>query len=197
MAHRFKIKGTKDFLVMAVFCAFLCIWSIKDAWFPSPKVLKKHPQEIEAAFTLSGTVTEVGVRVGNEIHGRVLLAKIGDTKYKKLVGEAEEAFESAKRSGETAQAETKLEALKIARDNLMACSLYNTDLLRKESHGETIALKGKVLRVLVKPGDSVEAGDPILVVNPGDSFYGFNQVLAVLTGIGFIVAMILHVFAAR
>ncbi|MBI9020041.1 MAG: hypothetical protein JEZ10_02135 [Verrucomicrobia bacterium] len=43
---RFSIKGTKDFLVMAVACGFLCLWSIRDAWFPTKKILEKHPQSV-------------------------------------------------------------------------------------------------------------------------------------------------------
>jgi multidrug resistance efflux pump len=192
---RFNIKGTKDFLVMAVFCAFLGIWSIRDAWFPAEKVLKKHPPEIAAAFSLSGAVKSIPVQVGQEIAGKVVLASLYDEAHRAAVTEAEAAFEAAK-AVKDPSVEEKLNALMTARQALEACEVKNTDITWESSHGKE-TLRGTVTRILVQPGERVEAGAPVLMVKPVDSFYAFNKTLAVLSLIGVIVALIFHRIASH
>lgn len=192
---RFKIKGTKDFLVMAVFCAFLGIWSVRDAWFPTEKVLKKHPPEIAVAFSLSGAVKTIHVQVGQEISGKVLLASLYDEAHRAAVTEAEAAFEAAKAVKDPA-VEEKLDALMKARADLEACSVKNTDVTWESTHG-TESLHGTVVRILVQPGETVEAGVPVLTIKPVDSFYAFNKTLAVLSLLGVIVALIFHRIASH
>ena len=63
--RKYNIKGTNDFLVLALILFFLCLWAIKDAWYPSAKVLKKHPREVVAAFDARGSVGEILVDVGD------------------------------------------------------------------------------------------------------------------------------------
>lgn len=192
---RFNIKGTKDFLVMAVFCGFLCIWSIRDAWFPTEKVLKKHPREIPVAFSMGGAVKSISVKVGQEVSGKVVLASLYDDVYRAAVTEAEAAFEVAKKVKDPA-VEEKLNVLMKARADLKACTIESADFTWETTHGVE-ALRGTVVRILVQPGEKIEAGAPVLTIRPVDSFYAFNKTLAVLSLIGAIIALIFHRIASR
>jgi multidrug resistance efflux pump len=192
---RFKIRGTKDFLVAAVVCGFLCAWSIRDAWFPTEKVLKKHPPEIPVAFKMSGAIKNIPVKVGDEVLGKTVLANLYDDGYLAKVAEAEIAFEAAKTAKDPA-VEEKREALMKARTDLKACTVENTDVTWMTTHGEDV-LRGTVTRILVQPATQIEAGVPVLMVKPVDSFYAFNKTLAALTFIGMIVALVFHRIASR
>jgi len=191
---RFIIKGTKDFLVAAVFCGFLCIWAISDAWFPSAKVLKKHPLEVPVAFTVHGVVKEIPVKVGQEINGEVVLATLYEDTHRTKLAEAEAAFEAAK-AAKDPSVESQLEALIQAKKDLEACTLKNTDILRTTSHGEE-KLRGTVVRILAEPSTVVEPGVPVLTIKPVDSFYAFNKTLTVLAFIGTIASLIFHRIAS-
>lgn len=193
---RFNIKGTKDFLVMAVFCGFLCLWSIRDAWFPTKKVLEKHPQRVEVAMKVSGVIKSLPLPPGHEITGEMVLAEIYDEAYRKAAEEAELAFNVAKETLDEEIVEEKLNELLVARDNLKACVLKNTDLTQKTSHGEDV-LRGEVLEHLVEVATHVDAGTPVLAVRPQDTFYAFNKTLALLTFAGLIVALFFHRVANR
>ncbi len=192
---RFNIHGTKDFMVAAVFCGFLCIWSIRDAWFPTEKILKKHPQEIPVAFKVHGVVKHIALQPGEEINGKVVLASLYDEGYRAKVAEAEAVFEDAKKNKDPA-VEGKLAVLRQARDDLAACIVENTDVIWMTTHGEDI-LRGKVVRILVQPGAQIAAGSPVLTVNPVDTFYMFNKTLAVLTFTGMIFSLVFHRIAAQ
>jgi multidrug resistance efflux pump len=192
---RFSIHGTKDFLVMAVFCGFLCIWSIRDAWFPSQKVLKKHPPEIPVAFKMSGVVKDIPVKVGQEIAGKTRLASLYDDAHRAIVTEAETVFEAA-RTTKDPLIEEKQAALMKARADLDAYTVENTDITWTSTHGEE-TLRGTVTRILVQPATRIEAGVPVLMVKPVDSFYAFNKTLAALSFIGVIIALVFHRIASR
>lgn len=192
---RFNIHGTKDFMVAAVFCGFLCIWSIRDAWFPTEKVLTKHPREIAVSFKASGVVKHIAIQPGDEIKGSVTLASLYDEAYRAKVAEAEAAFEAAK-AAKDPSVEKKLDALMQARADLEACTVENTDITWKSSHGEE-PLRGKVARILVNPATHIEAGAPVLTVSPVDTFYMFNKTLALLSFMGMIVSLLFHGIASR
>ncbi len=193
---RYKIKGTKDFLILAVFCGFICIWSIRDAWFPTKKILKKHPLEIPVAFNVSGVVKSIPVSVGDKIDGKVILASIYDTNYREKVTKVEIELEAAKKEN-TPTAKETLNVLLQARTDLDACTLQNTDIIWTNSHGEAGALQGEISRILVEPATRVEANEPILMINPHDSFYLFNQSLAIFSFIGVIISLIFHWLASK
>ena len=65
--RNYTVKGTKDFLVMALICFFLCLWASKDAWFPSSKVREKHPRRVEVAFSVDGAIKEFHVAEGDHV----------------------------------------------------------------------------------------------------------------------------------
>jgi len=191
---RFNIKGTKDFLVMAVFCAFLCLWSVRDAWFPSKKVLEKHPQTVEVAMEVSGVMKSLPLHPGEEFAGAVVLATIYDDSYREALALAEAEFTEAKEM--RVGVEVALEKVLAAREALKACSLRNTDIIMETSHGED-ALQGKVLEHLVKRATHVDAGDPVLLVQPKDTFYAFNKSLALFSFMGLVVALVFHRIASH
>jgi multidrug resistance efflux pump len=190
-----QVKGTKDFIVAAVFCGFLCVWSIRDAWFPTEKVLKKHPQEIAVPFKVPGVVKDILVKPGDEVKGKVSLASLYDDGYRDKVTEAEAVFEAAK-AAKDPDVEEKLNALRKARADLDACIAKNTDVTWTATHGEEV-LKGTVARILVEPSTHLEAGAPVMTIKPEDTFYLFNKTLALLTFFGMIVALIFHGISAR
>jgi multidrug resistance efflux pump len=192
---RFNIKGTKDFIVAAVFCGFLCVWSIRDAWFPTEKVLKKHPREIAVSFKIPGVVKHVSVQPGDEVKGKVVLATLYDDAYHAKVKEAEVAFDAAKTIKDP-ETEKKLAVLLKARETLEDCTLENTDVTWKTTHGDE-PLRGVVVRVLAEPATLLEAGAPVLTIAPVDTFYVFNKTLAILTFIGMIVSLVFHRIASR
>jgi len=191
---RFNIKGTKDFLVMAVVCGFLCLWSIRDAWFPTKKVLEKHPQSVPVSMKVPGVIKSLPLKPGEEIHGEVVLAQIYDDSYRKAVVAAEADFEKAKESREGV--EEALEKVLAAREELKACILKNSDILIETSHGEDV-IRGIILEHLVTRSTPVEAGEPVLLIEPHDTFYMFNKSLAVLTFFGVVVALVFHRIASR
>ena len=152
--RRFTVKGTKDFLVAAVFCGFLCIWSVRDGWFPTRKILQKHPREFPVAFSVSGVVEQIAVGEGEEFGGKVLLASLYEQPFRAAVQEAEAALKAAAER-EDSDLNAKVAAMQQARADLDACTLENTDIVRSTTHGDE-PLKGKVLRVLVRPAEKVE-----------------------------------------
>jgi len=189
-----RIKGTKDFLVMAVFCTFLCLWSVRDAWFPTKKVLEKHPLSVEVAMKVPGVIKSLPIKLGEEFAGDVALATIYDESYRKALTRAEDEFAAAKEAH--SGVEEALEKVFSAREELRACTLRNTDIMIETSHGED-ALQGKVLENLVTRSMPVEAGEPIILIQPKDTFYMFNKSLAILSFFGLIVSLFFHRVASR
>ncbi len=189
-----RIKGTKDFLVMAVFCAFLCLWSVRDAWFPTKKVLEKHPQSVPVSIKVSGVIKSLPLKPGDEFQGESVLVSIYDESYRKAVVAAEAEFATAKEKRE--RIDEALEKVLAARENLKACVLKNTDITQQTSHGED-ALRGVILEHLVERSASVEAGEAVLLVEPHDTFYLFNKSLAVISFLGLLASLFFHRVASR
>lgn len=180
---------------MAVFCGFLCVWSIRDAWFPTEKILKKHPREIPVAFKVSGVVKQIFVKPGEEIKGETALAGLYDETYRAKAAEAEAVFEAAK-AAKDPSVEEKLDALMRARADLAACVIKNTDFTWKTTHGEDI-LRGTVFRIAAEAATHLDAGAPVMTIAPYDTFYQFNKTLSILSFIGMIAALIFHRIASR
>ena len=144
---------------------------------------------------VSGVIKSVPVEVGDEITGAVILATIYDSAYQKAFDQAEAAFKDAEKNDVDAASE-KADLLLQAKADLDACTLRNTDV-EITLHGLDGVLHGIILERLVYPSSTVNAGDPILLVRPPDTFYAFNQTLAVLTFLGFIVSLIFHRMASQ
>jgi hypothetical protein len=190
-----KIKGTKDFLVVAVVCVFLCLWSIRDAWFPTQSILKKHPLTYSVVSKTSGVVQSVPVHPGQKIGGSMVLVELAVSSHQRAVDEAEAAYTAAKES-EAPDKSEKLAALHKAKEALLACKIRNTDFTLETTHGEE-ALNGKVLEIFARPAVPIEAGEVLMTVEPHDTFYIFNKTLAVLTFLGAGIALFFHRIASK
>ena len=99
--RQYRVKGSNDFLILAAIFFFLGIWAVKDAWFPSDKVLKKHPLQTTAAFSVSGTVGEVNVAEGDSVGEGAPLAKLRTEKAQTRFDQAVDEYASAKAEYET------------------------------------------------------------------------------------------------
>lgn len=195
-SNRFnQVKGTKDFLVAGVVCAFICLWSIRDAWFPTEKILKKHPLEFPVTIEVSGVVQDIPVDVGDEVGGKSPLLILNSAHLEEAVAAAEQAYKDAKGSGHDVLKE-KLDVLMKARDDLDRATVTADDFILKTTHGED-PLHGKVLDILVEPATEVEAGDTVMLVKPKDTFYIFNKTLSVLMFAAAAVFLFFHRVASK
>ena len=78
MARKVKVKGTKDFLVFSIGLALLGAWALKDGWYPSPSVLKKHPHSIEVSYEGRGIVTQVRAQPEQNVSKDEMLMVVRD-----------------------------------------------------------------------------------------------------------------------
>lgn len=209
--RRYNIKGTNDFVVLAAIFFFLCLWAVKDAWYPSEKVLKKHPLEVVASFETDGSVDKVLVSVGDTVGEEQVLAqlrsdkvaadyekaKVDYTEKKKKYVMMDQARKNAEKNGiseagyndiitsiEKSQAEMD-EALKLV-----------TELKAQIDSGELKSTtKGKVKEIMVDTHTVVKAGDPSIIIDPKDHFYLFNKSLAIFSFFAFWTFLAIHIFA--
>ncbi|WP_372794182.1 hypothetical protein [Pontiella sp.] len=209
--RRYNVKGTNDFIVLAAIFFFLCLWAIKDAWYPSEKVLKKHPLEVVAAFEADGSVEKVYVSVGDAVAEEQLLAKLRTDKFaveyekaktdytekKKKFAMMDHARKNAEKNGvsengyaeiiagmETAQSAMN-EALRVVTD---LKAQMDASVLKTPS-------KGVVKEVKMETHTLVKAGDPVVVINPKDHFYLFNKSLAIFSFFAFWIFLAIHILA--
>jgi multidrug resistance efflux pump len=210
--RKYNVKGTNDFLVLGLIFFFLCLWAIRDAWYPSEKTLKKHPLSIDASFETAGSVGEVFVEVDESVAPDQVIATLRTDKM-------EEEFEEAKnRYTETKDKNMAMQlALKNARANgasnagiqeisdsassaktAMDEALEKVTELRKTMDLSELKSpsKGKVLEVKAGPHSMVEAGETVIVIDPKDHFYLFNKSLAIFSFFAFWIFLIIH-FLAR
>lgn len=190
-----KVKGTKDFLIAAVFCGFVCLWSISDAWFPTKRVLEKHPQEFAVTIGVSGVVQDIPVEVGQVVGGEQVLLQLNPEHFEEAVVAAEDAYKAA-RGGDEDVLEEKRRALLDARETLNAATVSCDQFVLETSHGES-PLHGKVLEILTEPATEVTAGDVVMMVQPKDGFYLFNKTLSVLMFVLTAVFLFFHRVASK
>ena len=187
--RRYNVKGTKDFIVLAGICFFLCLWAIKDAWYPSPKRLADHPQRVEVSFSVDGTIKEFHVGVGDPIvtpkdgHEPTLLVSLNDLALQKEFDTKKASY--VELSDGSPEKEKLLKELGELKAQLEALTLYCPELGKEKG--------GKVSELLVVRYDTVKAGDPVMVIEPGQGFYLFNKSLAIITFFAFWAFLGVHV----
>lgn len=76
MARRYTVEGTNDFLIAAVCLLGLGIWAVKDGWFPSPKVLEKHPHEVAVVSPVDGIVADLNAVAGMNVSTNHVVARV-------------------------------------------------------------------------------------------------------------------------
>ncbi len=52
MARNYDVKGSKELLYWSIGLFLLCIWAVRDGWFPPPSKILRHgpPEEAEGTF---------------------------------------------------------------------------------------------------------------------------------------------------
>jgi multidrug resistance efflux pump len=197
--REYHVKGTKDFIVLAGIFFFLCLWAVKDAWFPSPKVMNKHPQQIVVAFETGGTVEKVRVDVGDTVSEKMVLAQLRSDRIAVEFDEAKDAYTEAKntyaslRSNLPAADAADIDAAKEAMAQALAkveelrVALDSTELLSPS--------KGEIMEAHIATHSLVEAGDHAFLIDPKDHFYLFNKSLAIFSFFLFWVFLAIHVLA--
>jgi multidrug resistance efflux pump len=209
--RKYNIKGTNDFLVLAGIFFFLCLWAIKDAWYPSEKVQKKHPREIPVAFEVDGSVQTVHVAVGDGIGETQLLAELRDDKKKVEFETVKEEYTEAKKDyamkehvlnnarkngasdGGIAELEQSLAAAKTHMDE----TLVQVTELRVAIDASSLKApsKGEIKEVKIMTHTMVKAGETVMVIDPKDHFYLFNKSLAVFSFFAFWIFLAIHILA--
>lgn len=208
--RQYKIKSNKDFLIFGCVFFFLCIWAIKDAWFPSDKVLKKHPREIVSSFEMAGQLAKIHVEEGDFVKENSVMAELSSTeleaelsakktayaKERKSIQILELAIKNGIQNGATKASIDDMRNRKIQAEGKME-ELHNSVNLLKDRQEKTelIAEKnGTVLNVYVGERIQIEAGDPIIKIHPQDNFYVFNQSLAIFSFFASIFFFVFHFF---
>ncbi len=197
--RRYHIKGTNDFIVLSAIFFFLCLWAVKDAWYPSAKVLKRHPLESVATFQAAGAVDKLHVAEGDPITEDQLLASLRRDRLGVEMEEAKAAYTAARDAfyllrskGDAADP-----AERVAAEERMNATLGKVNELKVQMDATDVLAPGKgvVKQIKVAPFTMVEKGDVACVIDPKDHFYLFNKSLAVFSFFAFWLFLALHVLA--
>ena len=195
--RQYKVKSNKDFLIFGCVFFFLCIWAIKDAWFPSDKVLKKHPREIVSSFEMAGQLAKIHVEKGEFVKENSLMAELSSMELEVELNKMKAAYAKERKSNQLLELAIKngLQngATKASIDD-MRNRKFQAEQKMEELHNSVNSLKdrqektkliaeknGTVLNVYVGERIQIEAGDSIIKIQPQDNFYVFNQSLAIFS----------------
>lgn len=197
--RQYHVKGTNDFIVLAAIFFFLCLWSIKDAWYPSEKVLKKHPREIVVVAEAGGTVEKVNVKEGDPVAEDMVLATLYRDRIAVEFDQAKNSYTEAKQqyatlssSSSTADAEEVASAKEAMNQALAKVEELRTALDSLEIKSPA---KGKIKESYIAGYSLVEAGDHAFLIDPQDHFYLFNKSLAIFSFLLFWVFIAVHILA--
>ena len=197
--RQYHVKGTNDFIVLAGIFFFLCLWSVKDAWYPSEKVMKKHPQEIIVIAEKGGTVDKVMVGAGDAVAEDTVLAKLRSDRVSNEFEEAKKSYTEAKQKHSLLNASSQTgDAVEIAAaQETMDLALTKVDELRIALDSMEIKApdKGEIKESLISPLSVVEAGDHVFLIDPQDHFYLFNKSLAIFSFLLFWAFLAIHALA--
>jgi multidrug resistance efflux pump len=207
----YNIKGTKDFLVLSLIFFFLCLWAVKDAWYPSPKVVEKHPMEVAVSFEASGTLGKLYVAAGDSIGENQLLAELGRSKIKMEFDVAKKSYtdtknkhtlmqialQNAEKNGATDEGIAEIKEGVVQSKVTMDEALAEVGQIRSVLDASELraSMKGEVKKLLKATHSQVTAGETVLIINPQDHFYLFNKSLAIISFIAFWVFLGLHILA--
>jgi len=209
--RKYNVKGTKDFIVLAGIFFFLCLWAVKDAWYPSPKVLGKHPREVSASFETAGAIMQLNVAEGDAIGEGQILAELRCTNIEAELDIAKKAYTAAKdehvlvdkalreavKNGTSSEGIAEFEQGRADARIAMDAALEKVGAMREKLDAAKLVSshKGVVKDIPVLLHDRVEAGQTIVVIDPKDHFYLFNKSLAIFSFIAFWVFLGIHVLA--
>lgn len=208
--RNYKVKSNKDFLIFGCVFFFLCIWAIKDAWYPSEKVLKKHPREMVYSFPISGPILKVHVEEGDYVPEGGLMIELSTLDLDRELEEKKRAYgEEKKRSlvlskaimnaidnGATKASIEEMRGRKSVADEKMQQLQDDVNQLRldRESLQLTAEKKGHVEKLYFGERIQVEAGETMIKIVPQDNFYVFNKSLAIFSFFACIFFFVFHFF---
>lgn len=189
MAGTVKTSGN-EYLAYMLLCIGLCIWAIKDGWFPASKTLEKHPRIIEHAFQDDGLIESIAVSTGQLVDVGSELARMTTyrldrprDKLNREIGRLRHKLAELYRDREANA--PFIENVKKLLDE------KNDELQSLEQKSENRELRatdsGEVTAILKQPRSYVESGETVVVVDPRDSFYLFNKSLSVLSLVGAVI----------
>lgn len=168
----YKVKATNDFLILAAIFFFLCIWAIKDAWFPSEKVMKKHPLQVNVAFQSGGAVQNILVNVGDDVVEEQVLAELRSDRATVEYEKAMQAYADSKTekarlqqelkeltaSGASAEKKAEVQSLLGALQESMDELYQQVEELRMELDAAELKApsKGRIMKINVTPHAMIE-----------------------------------------
>ena len=209
--RKYNIKGSRDFIVLAGIFFFICLWAVKDAWYPSDKVVEKHPLVLLASFDTGGLVDQLLVEEGDSVVETQVLAKLRTVKMNEEFDEAkkgyitaknkhtlmDEALRNAEKNGVDSDGIVELKQNQMDAQSAMATALEQVNSIRARIDAADLLATGKgvVTDVQVLLYDQVEAGETVFVIDPKDHFYLFNKSLAIFSFFAFWVFLGVHIFA--
>jgi multidrug resistance efflux pump len=207
----YNVRANRDFLVVAGLSFFFCLWAIKDAWYPSPGVLKKHPLEVAGSFDAAGAVGQLHVAVGDSVHEGQLLAELLRSKMNMEYETAKKSYSASKNkhtlmeealrnaekngAGDEAVAELKDGVLQAQLEMDAALATAGDARTALDATELRASTKGVVKEILAVTHSYVEANETVLVIDPKDHFYLFNKSLAIVCFIGFWIFLGLYILA--
>lgn len=204
MARKYKnVQGTNDFLIAAIGLTLLGLWAVRDAWFPTPKVLEKHPLTFEVMFEDSGRIDEIMVQQGMMVSSNSPIARVSTENLDKIQEQAETELDEieteilhlrARSTAEDARSQQiearlaeKEEELKEVKRNIAGIKQNRLRHIVRSDY------KGRVQDLKVDLEDQVEAGNVAAVIDVKDHFYTFNKSLAIGSLLGALICAIIHI----
>jgi len=189
-------KGTNDFLIIAIILGMLCVWAVRDGWFPSRKTREEaHPVRVELAFAEAGRVAELVHEEGASYSASSPLVRLDVSSIQTEIDAVQQEVERIERelaAAEAAQADAD-EVTRLRRERMEA--VQRTSGLRQSIATRTLRAPekaGVVLEYMVQVGDLVEPDQAGVAVRPSTYFYTFNKSLALLSFVGAMVCLIVH-----
>ena len=186
--RQYKVRGTNDFLVMAIIFFFLGIWAVKDAWFPSESVQKRHPSQVEIKAEMDGFIKTLHVAEGDvvtppteEQEWSTKLLEFNGSALEKEIAARQQMIKDG--TGDLATLRGEITQLQNQLDQY---TVFCPKLGKDKS--------GQVEKILVEKLAQVKAGDTLMIIKPKTSFYVFNKSLTVVSAIIFLVLLGVHLF---
>ncbi len=197
MVRKYNVKGTNDYLIFAIALLAFGAWCVKDGWFPSPVVLKKHPMEVPAPARIDGMISTIRVALGQEVGSNTVVgtmnrAEVDTVRQQRVFAErdAAERLQNLKRDkpGDT-------EAVRAAEALWNEAKARLDEATQRAERTDIVSMDaGTIIRIPAKAGDLVKEGDAVAVVYPTthSHFYSFNRICSVVCALGALVCFFVH-----
>ncbi len=185
MSPKKKSGGYRgDLILLFIFCTIFGIWSIKDGWFPSEKVMEKHPIDQVFTFRTNGVVSKVMVQVGQGVKEETSMVKLDSEAlqetYEAITTSLVEKKQMLRSLIEQGDDYENRDAEYLREQIIELEQSMSDDRGIHQKYVVTSSFKGTVEEVFVAKGDYVEAGQQAVFVTSSDSFYLFNKSMAII-----------------